>query len=127
MLQPSQIAFDNAKPIIPGEPYDNCGNTDPYPEFCWTSERLKRVVDVEAVNDKAATVEEEQWYGMVEKVNKRLETTPHSRFFKRLMNGFKILGRGARPRGRAPHNQTISFFAPRPSPDTSSYTSSYTS
>lgn len=116
---PSFVSFDDVGSIFPGEPYDNGGLMDPYPEFCWISKRIRKgIVDVKAVD-----VDAEPFRHVVGEKADDVQTKRRPRFFKRLMMKLKTFAR--RPKRRTPVSYQDSFYTLPPTPDISSFASSY--
>ena len=92
-LQLSHVNFESFKPIVPGKSYDYWENKDPYPEFCWTSQRLRKCVHAEAAGRDAETADEGHWPEIIEKNNTQPEITQCSKFLKRFINKIKVISR----------------------------------
>jgi len=121
-IQESLYSSFDVGPIIPGEPYDKNGNKDPYPEFCWTSERIRKgIVNMEAVEVDVEAVYGEYAEKTVEKADVQPQNKRCARFVKRLVQKIKTLGH--RTRRRTPPTQSVSFFSLPPTPILSSCSS----
>jgi len=104
----AHVDFYSFKPIVPGESYDYCENKDPYPEFCWTSLRLRKGVDMEAAGGDAETPDEDRRPEMAEKNNIQPEIMQRPTFFRRFMRKIKVLGRCVTRKRRSSSSDRIS-------------------
>jgi hypothetical protein len=127
--EPSFVSFDEVGSIFAGEPYDD-ENKDPYPEFCWMSKRMRKCVmdekaadnDVEVVDGDVETTLDDLFDVCEEKTD--LHPKRRCRFFKRFIMKLKMtFARRAKRRNTVGYQD--SFYTLPPTPDISSFASSY--
>ena len=114
--QLSHVDSDNFNPIIPGKSYDHSENKDPYPQFCWTSLRLRKSGSMEAAG-------EDHWPKMAEENNVQPEITQRPRFLKRFMERLVFIGRRVTREGRVLQSHSNSSSGRTPTSDMSSCSS----
>jgi hypothetical protein len=119
--EPSFVSFDDVGSIFAGETY-NDENQDPYPEFCWMSKRMRKCI----VDEKAVDGDVETFNDQSDVCKEKTDVHPkrRHRFFKRFIMKLKMtFARRAKRRNTVGYQD--SFYTLPPTPDISSFASSY--